>query len=147
MERSPGGGSGEVLNVQEQAARTEPTALPAHILVVDDAPEIRELLRASLEDAGYTVGTASNGQEALAAVNRSRYGLQAGVFTASLPNTLSAFDQIETGGVIINDVPTWRIDHMPYGGVKDSGLGREGPRYTIEEMTEPKLLVINTEMG
>jgi acyl-CoA reductase-like NAD-dependent aldehyde dehydrogenase len=84
---------------------------------------------------------------AIAAVNRSRYGLQAGVFTASLPHTLSAFDRLETGGVIVNDVPTWRIDHMPYGGVKDSGIGREGPRYTIEEMTEPKLLVINTELA
>jgi glyceraldehyde-3-phosphate dehydrogenase (NADP+) len=85
--------------------------------------------------------------EAVAALNRSRYGLQAGVFTASLPHTLLAFDHIETGGIIINDVPTWRIDHMPYGGVKDSGVGREGPRYTIEEMTEPKLLVINREIG
>jgi glyceraldehyde-3-phosphate dehydrogenase (NADP+) len=54
-----------------------------------------------------------------------------------------AFELLEVGGVIVNDVPTWRIDHMPYGGVKDSGLGREGPRYTIEEMTEPRLLVIN----
>jgi glyceraldehyde-3-phosphate dehydrogenase (NADP+) len=81
--------------------------------------------------------------EAVAAVNRSAFGLQAGVFTRDLNRTLLAFDRIEAGGVIINDVPTWRIDHMPYGGVKDSGLGREGPRYTIEEMTEPKLLVIN----
>ena len=85
--------------------------------------------------------------QALAAVNRSRYGLQAGVFTNDLTNTLMAFDTLEVGGVIINDVPTWRIDHMPYGGVKDSGIGREGPRYTIEEMTEPKLLVINREIG
>lgn len=83
---------------------------------------------------------------AVDAVNRSRYGLQAGVFTSDLGRTLTAFDRIETGGVIINDVPTWRIDHMPYGGVKDSGIGREGPRYTIEEMTEPKLLVINREL-
>jgi glyceraldehyde-3-phosphate dehydrogenase (NADP+) len=80
---------------------------------------------------------------ALTEVNRSAFGLQAGVFTSNLEHTLEAFDRIETGGVIVNDVPTWRIDHMPYGGVKDSGLGREGPRYTIEEMTEPKLLVIN----
>ncbi len=84
---------------------------------------------------------------ALAAVNRSRYGLQAGVFTADLTHTLLAYDRLETGGVIVNDVPTYRIDHMPYGGVKDSGVGREGPRYAIEEMTEPKLLVINTEIG
>ena len=82
---------------------------------------------------------------ALHEVNRSSYGLQAGVFTASLEHTLEAFDRLEVGGVIVNDVPTWRIDHMPYGGVKDSGLGREGPRYTIEEMTELKLLVINRD--
>ena len=65
------------------------------------------------------------------------------MFTSHLEHTLYAFDQLEVGGVIVNDVPTWRIDHMPYGGVKDSGLGREGPRYTIEEMTELKLMVIN----
>jgi acyl-CoA reductase-like NAD-dependent aldehyde dehydrogenase len=82
-------------------------------------------------------------QDALREVNRSTYGLQAGVFTTNLEQTLRAFDELEVGGVIVNDVPTWRVDHMPYGGVKDSGLGREGPRYTIEEMTEPKLLVIN----
>jgi acyl-CoA reductase-like NAD-dependent aldehyde dehydrogenase len=80
---------------------------------------------------------------ALVEVNRSAYGLQAGVFTADLEHTMRAFDTLEVGGVIVNDVPTWRIDHMPYGGVKDSGLGREGPKYTIEEMTEPRLLVIN----
>lgn len=84
---------------------------------------------------------------ALAAVNRSRYGLQAGVFTNDLNATLAAFDTLEVGGVIVNDVPTWRIDQMPYGGVKDSGLGREGPRYAIEEMTEPRLLVINQNLG
>jgi glyceraldehyde-3-phosphate dehydrogenase (NADP+) len=82
-------------------------------------------------------------EDAVAAVNRSKFGLQAGVFTRDLQRALLAFERIETGGVIVNDVPTWRIDHMPYGGSKDSGLGREGPRYSIEEMTELKLLVIN----
>jgi glyceraldehyde-3-phosphate dehydrogenase (NADP+) len=82
-------------------------------------------------------------EDALAEVNRSTYGLQAGIFTGSLEHGLRAFEELEVGGVIVNDVPTWRIDHMPYGGVKDSGLGREGPRYTIEEMTELKLMVIN----
>ncbi len=91
----------------------------------------------------FRVGTFD---EAICAVNRSSFGLQAGVFTADLEHALRAFDQIEAGGVIVNDVPTWRIDHMPYGGVKDSGLGREGPRYTIEEMTEPRLLVINRQL-
>jgi glyceraldehyde-3-phosphate dehydrogenase (NADP+) len=85
--------------------------------------------------------------DALREVNRSTFGLQAGVFTSSLEHALRAFDEIETGAVIVNDVPTWRIDQMPYGGVKDSGLGREGPRYTIEEMTEPKLLVINRSLS
>jgi glyceraldehyde-3-phosphate dehydrogenase (NADP+) len=84
---------------------------------------------------------------ALTELNRSAYGLQAGVFTNDLDRTLTAFDRAEVGGLIVNDVPTWRIDHMPYGGVKDSGLGREGPRYTIEEMTELKLLVINREIA
>ncbi len=84
-------------------------------------------------------------QDAIREVNRSSYGLQAGIFTANLEHSLRAFDDLEVGGVIVNDVPTWRIDHMPYGGVKDSGIGREGPRYTIEEMTEPKLLVINRQ--
>jgi acyl-CoA reductase-like NAD-dependent aldehyde dehydrogenase len=83
--------------------------------------------------------------DALAQVNASAFGLQAGVFTATLEHALLAFDRLEVGGVIVNDVPTWRVDHMPYGGVKDSGLGREGPRYTIEEMTEPRLLVINRQ--
>jgi glyceraldehyde-3-phosphate dehydrogenase (NADP+) len=86
-------------------------------------------------------------QKAVAAVNHSNYGLQAGVFTRDLPHAISAFEGLEVGGVMVNDVPTWRIDHMPYGGVKDSGLGREGPRYTIEEMTELKLLVINQQAG
>jgi acyl-CoA reductase-like NAD-dependent aldehyde dehydrogenase len=84
--------------------------------------------------------------DALQQVNASVYGLQAGVFTPSLEHAMLAFDLLEVGGVIINDVPTWRADHMPYGGVKDSGLGREGPRYTIEEMTEPRLLVINRQL-
>jgi glyceraldehyde-3-phosphate dehydrogenase (NADP+) len=83
--------------------------------------------------------------EALAEVNRSKYGLQAGVFTRDLDRSLAAFDTLEVGGVMVNDVPTFRLDHMPYGGVKDSGLGREGPRYTIEEMTELRLLVINRQ--
>jgi len=77
---------------------------------------------------------------AIASINDSQFGLQCGVFTNDLERTLQAHDQLEVGGVIVNDVPTWRIDHMPYGGVKDSGLGREGIRWSIEDMTEPRLL-------
>jgi len=76
-------------------------------------------------------------------VDSSAYGLQAGVFTRDLENAWHAFEELTVGGIIINDVPNWRVDHMPYGGVKASGLGREGLRYAIEEMTELKLLVIN----
>ena len=76
-------------------------------------------------------------------MNASQYGLQVGVFTNDLANAFAAFDELEVGGVILNDIPTYRIDHMPYGGVKDSGLGREGMRYAIEEMTELKLLALN----
>jgi len=81
--------------------------------------------------------------EAIAAVNNSDFGLQAAVFTRDIGRIYAAYDQLEVGGVIINDMPTWRLDPMPYGGVKNSGTGREGVRYAIEEMTEPKLMVIN----
>jgi len=78
-------------------------------------------------------------EDAVREINDSRFGLQCGVFTGSLDHTLLAHDELEVGGVIVNDVPTWRTDAMPYGGVKDSGLGREGLRYSIEDMTEPRL--------
>ena len=81
--------------------------------------------------------------DALARVNGSPYGLQAGLFTNDARLIFRAYDELEVGGLIVGDVPTFRIDHMPYGGVKDSGLGREGLRYAIEEMTEPRLLAMN----
>jgi acyl-CoA reductase-like NAD-dependent aldehyde dehydrogenase len=80
--------------------------------------------------------------EALRRVNDSKYGLQAGVFTQDLGRIQRAFDVLEVGAVLANDVPTWRADRMPYGGVKESGSGREGPAYAMEEFTEPRLLVI-----
>lgn len=83
--------------------------------------------------------------DAIRQVNTSRYGLQAGLFTHDLPSALLAFDELEAGGIIINDVPSYRVDTMPYGGVKDSGTGREGPRYAMEEMSERTLLIINAE--
>jgi glyceraldehyde-3-phosphate dehydrogenase (NADP+) len=83
--------------------------------------------------------------EAVARVNDSQYGLQAGIFTNEIGEMNQAFDELEVGGVIINDVPTFRVDHMVYGGVKNSGFGREGIRYSIMEMMEPKLLVKNTD--
>ncbi|GGO79819.1 dehydrogenase [Marinobacterium nitratireducens] len=79
---------------------------------------------------------------ALAEVNNSDFGLQAGIFTRDIYKIQKAWDELEVGGVVIGDVPSWRVDHMPYGGVKDSGLGREGVRYAIEDMTELRLLVV-----
>ena len=79
---------------------------------------------------------------AIRGVNDSMFGLQTGVFTNDLAHAWRAFDELEVGGVIVNDIPTYRIDHMPYGGVKDSGIGREGPRYAIEDMTELRIMVI-----
>lgn len=84
-----------------------------------------------------------NFESAVEEINNSKFGLQAGVFTDSIDEMNYSFENIETGGVIINDVPTFRVDHMPYGGIKDSGLGREGIRYSIHEMMEPKLLIRN----
>ncbi len=80
--------------------------------------------------------------EALRRVNDSKFGLQAGVFTHDLVKVQQAWDELEVGGVVIGDVPSWRVDNMPYGGVKESGLGREGIRYAIQDMTELRLLVI-----
>jgi len=68
---------------------------------------------------------------------------EAGIFTNDLRKAFEAYETLEVGGVIINDIPTFRIDHMPYGGVKQSGVGREGIRYAIEEMTELKLMALN----
>ncbi len=81
--------------------------------------------------------------KAVEMINDSEFGLQAGVFTNQLDKAMRAFNRLEVGGVVINDVPTFRVDNMPYGGVKDSGFGREGVKYSIEEMTEIKLLVMN----
>ena len=80
--------------------------------------------------------------DALAEVNDSKFGLQAGVFTRDLFNMMKAWDVLEVGGVVINDVPSYRVDNMPYGGVKDSGLGREGVRFAMEDMSEIRNLVI-----
>jgi acyl-CoA reductase-like NAD-dependent aldehyde dehydrogenase len=81
-------------------------------------------------------------EEAIRVVNDSTFGLQAGVFTNDINKAMHAWDELDVGGVLIGDVPSFRVDNMPYGGVKDSGLGREGIRYAIEDMTELRLLVI-----
>ena len=77
-------------------------------------------------------------------MNESAFGLQAGIFTRDLYKAQKAWNELEVGAVVIGDVPSWRVDHMPYGGVKESGLGREGIRFAIEDMTEIRLMVTRT---
>jgi acyl-CoA reductase-like NAD-dependent aldehyde dehydrogenase len=91
------------------------------------------------------IGKVSGMDDAIASVNASRYGLQAGVYTNDIGAALRAADELHVGGVMINDIPTFRVDHMPYGGVKESGTGREGVKYAVQEMTELKLVVINRQ--
>ena len=85
----------------------------------------------------------SDFDKALENVNNSRYGLQAGVFTKDMKRAFKAYEALEVGGVVVNDYPSFRVENMPYGGVKDSGVGKEGLRYAIEDMTELKLMVVN----
>ena len=89
------------------------------------------------------VNSYTNFNDAIKAVNNTDFGLQAGVFTNNMNKALGAFNQLDVGSVVINDIPTFRVDNMPYGGVKDSGFGREGIKYSLREMTEIKLLVYN----
>lgn len=90
-----------------------------------------------------TIQKVSSMEEAFASVNDSRYGLQAGIYTENVYTALEATEKLHVGGVMINDTPTFRVDQMPYGGVKESGVGREGIAYAVEEMTELKLIVWN----
>lgn len=84
-------------------------------------------------------------EEAIEKANNSKYGLQAGIFTKDIKSAFDAIDKLEVGGVMVNDMPTFRVDQMPYGGVKLSGTGREGPKFAVEEMTEIKTVVFNLE--
>lgn len=114
-------------------------------VVIGSAAETAEV---SCEEAFAPVATLDSYDsfdEALKRVNASRFGLQAGVFTADIAKALHAHETLEVGGVMINETPTFRAENMPYGGVKDSGFGREGVGYAMEEMTEPRSLVMATE--
>jgi len=107
----------------------------------------REMKVCALEIFGpvVTIEKFSEFDEAIRFINDSEFGLQAGVFTNIISEMNHAHNELEVGGVIINDVPTLRVDHMPYGGIKNSGFGREGIKYAIQEMLEPRLLVKNTD--
>jgi acyl-CoA reductase-like NAD-dependent aldehyde dehydrogenase len=91
-----------------------------------------------------TISRYSDFSEALARADQSRFGMQIGVFTRDMGRIMKAYETVRVGAVVANDIPGFRVDHMPYGGVKESGTGREGPRYAIREMTEERLLVLDT---
>jgi glyceraldehyde-3-phosphate dehydrogenase (NADP+) len=136
LEKARVAGASVLCGGERQGRMIQPTVLEE----VDPSLELscREVFGPVLVLARYR-----HFEEALAAVNDSVYGLQAGVFTRDLPRAWQAFRELEVGAVVINDFPMYRADQMPYGGVKESGFGREGLRWAIEEMTEPRLLVLN----
>ncbi len=120
--------------------KADGTFFPPTILV--DAPASAQVCSNEAFAPLVVAAPFSTLDEAIARVNDSMFGLQTGVFTNDLAGAWRAFAELEVGGVIVNDVPTYRIDHMPYGGVKDSGLGREGLRWAIEDMTELRIMVL-----
>ncbi len=110
--------------------------------IVEDAPKTSELARREVFGPVALLSAWDDFDAALAEANDSDYGLQAGIFTNDLRKAMRAWDELDVGGVVINDVPSFRVDNMPYGGVKDSGVGREGVKFAMDEMTEPRMLVM-----
>jgi acyl-CoA reductase-like NAD-dependent aldehyde dehydrogenase len=120
--------------------KREGTMLEATLL--EDVPKACSVVTEEAFGPVAVLSRFSTFEGALAEVNDSKFGLQAGVFTRDIHKAMRAWDELDVGGVIVGDVPSWRVDHMPYGGVKDSGLGREGIRYAMEDMTEIRLFVL-----
>jgi acyl-CoA reductase-like NAD-dependent aldehyde dehydrogenase len=118
----------------------EGAMLPATLL--EGVPHDADLWRREAFGPVAAIEPFDDFDDALARVNDSDFGLQAGVFTADLAHAMRAWDALEVGGVVVGDIPSFRVDNMPYGGVKGSGFGREGVRYAIADMTEPRLLVL-----
>jgi len=112
-------------------------------VLVDVTPEMKVCAE---EVFGPVVGVArySDVDEALRLANESRFGLQAAIFTSDIATALKAVQTLDFGGVLVNEVPTWRADQQPYGGVRDSGNTREGPAYAVREMTEIKMVVLGS---
>jgi acyl-CoA reductase-like NAD-dependent aldehyde dehydrogenase len=131
-----GGGARVLIGGQRRGSMLEPTVLTG------TRPDMKVNCQEIFAPV-VTVEPYDDFYDAIRQINRSSYGLQVGIFVRDAKLLFNAYEELEVGGVIAGDVPTFRIDHMPYGGVKDSGLGREGLRYAIEEMTEPRLLVMN----
>jgi acyl-CoA reductase-like NAD-dependent aldehyde dehydrogenase len=136
IQEAVAGGARVLIGGQRRGSMLEPTVLTG------TRPDMKVNCQEIFAPV-VTVEAYDDFHEAIRQINRSAYGLQVGLFVRDAKLLFNAYDELEVGGVIAGDVPTFRIDHMPYGGVKDSGLGREGLRYAIEEMTEPRLLVMN----
>ncbi len=115
-------------------------------VLVNTTPDMR-VSREEIFAPVITVMPYDDFDEAIRLANDTDYGLQSGLFTQNMNRIMRAFELVEVGGLQVNDVSTFRVDQMPYGGVKGSGIGREGPRYAIEEMTEMKLMVLNMAGG
>ncbi|MBT9282510.1 aldehyde dehydrogenase family protein [Hydrogenibacillus sp. N12] len=124
---------------RKDGAFLEPTIL------TDVTPEMK-VVREEVFGPVATLVPYRNLDEAIALVNDSKYGLNVGVFTRDIGKAFDAARRLETGGVMINDIPTFRVDHMPYGGMKESGFGREGVKYAIEELTELKFIMVNLNL-
>jgi acyl-CoA reductase-like NAD-dependent aldehyde dehydrogenase len=112
--------------------------------LLEDAPRTTDVCTREVFGPVAVLSRFRDFEEALRSANDSVYGLQAGIFTRDLYHAQRAWEELEVGGVVIGDVPSFRVDHMPYGGVKESGFGREGVRFAMEEMTEIRLLVVRT---
>ena len=112
--------------------------------LLEDVPSGQDICVKEAFGPVATLSRFTDFKAAIAEVNDSVFGLQAGVFTRDIQKALYAWDHLDVGGVVIGDVPSWRVDNMPYGGVKDSGLGREGVKFAMEDMTEIRNLVIRT---
>ncbi|MZR62332.1 aldehyde dehydrogenase family protein [Alcanivorax sp. DP30] len=130
-------GAGLLVGGKREGAMLEATLL-------EDAPAGTNIVEEEAFGPVAVISRFSDFDAALESINQSKFGLQAGIFTRDLYKAQKAWDVLEVGGVVIGDVPSWRVDNMPYGGVKDSGLGREGIRWAINDMTEERLLVIRT---
>jgi acyl-CoA reductase-like NAD-dependent aldehyde dehydrogenase len=135
VEEAKQGGAKLLTPVRREGSRLWP-------VIVAEVPKGAKLSDREVFGPVATVEPYESFEDALAKANDTPYGLQASVFTRDIGRAMKAFERLEVGGVIVNEAPTMRIDNFPYGGTKASGFGREGVRYAIEEMTEPRTLFL-----
>ncbi len=128
----------------EMTVATTGARVPATVLAIDGDGRGLRVVDEEVFGPVLTVHVYDAWNDALRMADATRYGLQAGLFTDSMARVSEAFERLEVGGLVINDTPSVRVDAMPYGGARDSGLGREGVRYAIEKLTQPKMLVVRS---